>query len=140
MILERGAGSLTCYYTEEARERRKQLHRTVFMSCLFLAAASLMSAAEMQGVIADWNCVRAMVRDGRANTLKNKRSCSLMKDYNRSAYGLITEDKKFYRLDDPGNDKVRQLLKDTPDKDNLKVVVTGDIQDGAIKVTNISEL
>lgn len=116
------------------------MHRTVFISCLFLAAASLMSAAEMQGVVADWNCVRPMVRDGRANTLKNKRSCSLMKNYDRPAYGLITEDKKFYKLDDPGNDKVRQLLKDTPDKDNLKVVVTGDIQDGVIKVANISEL
>lgn len=110
------------------------------MTCLFLAAATLMSAAEMQGVIADWNCVGPMVRDGRANTLKNKHSCSLMKNYDRPAYGLITEDKKFYRLDDPGNEKIRQLLKDTPDKDNLKVVVSGDIQDGTIKVANISEL
>lgn len=99
-----------------------------------------MSAAEMQGVIADWNCVQPMVRDGRAKTLKNNRSCSLMKNYDRAAYGLITDDKKFYRLDDPGNNKIRQLLKDTPDKDNLKVVVTGDIQDGAIKVVNVSEL
>jgi hypothetical protein len=98
------------------------------------------SAAEMQGVIADWNCVQPMVRDGRAKTLKNNRSCSLMKNYDRAAYGLITDDKKFYRLDDPGNNKIRQLLKDTPDKDNLKVVVTGDIQDGAIKVVNVSEL
>jgi hypothetical protein len=116
------------------------LIRTVSISCLILAAAGPVAAAEMQGVIADWNCVRPMVRDGRANTLKNNRSCSLMKKYDRAAYGLITGDNKFFRLDDAGNNKIRQLLKDTPDKDNLKVVVTGDVQDGAIKVANISEL
>ncbi len=116
------------------------MRRTVSISCLILAASGIVSAAEMQGVIADWNCVRPMVRDGRANTLKNNRSCSLMKNYDRAAYGLITDDKKFYRLEDPGNNKIRQLLKDTPDKDNLKVVVTGDIQGETIKVDVISEL
>jgi hypothetical protein len=116
------------------------MQRTVSIGWLILASAGFVSAAEMQGVIADWNCVRPMVRDGRGNTLKNNRSCSLMKNYDRAAYGLITDDKKFYKLDDPGNNKIRQLLKDTPDKDNLKVVVTGDIQDETMKVINISEL
>ncbi len=116
------------------------MHRTVLIAWLILAATGIVSAAELQGVIADWNCVRPMVQDGRANTLKNNHSCSLMRKYERAAYGLITDDKKFYRLDDPGNNKIRQLLKDTPDKDNLKVVVTGDIQGEAMKVVNISEL
>ncbi len=116
------------------------MRKTLSIGLLILAAADLLSAAEMQGVIADWNCVQPMVRHGRLNTLKNNRACSLMRNYDRTAYGLITEDKKFYKLDDPGNNKIRQLLKDTPDKDNLKVVVTGDIQGGTIKVDNISEL
>lgn len=94
----------------------------------------------MQGVVVDWNCVKPMVRDGRANTLKNNRSCSMMKNYNRAAYGLITDDKKYFKLEGPGNVKIHQLLKDTPDKDNLKVVVTGDIKGDSIKVVNISEL
>ena len=109
----------------------------VFLSVL--AAASL-SAADIQGVIADWNCTQDMVRNGRQKVLKQNRGCSMMKNYNRSAYGLITGDKKFYRLDDNGNKLARELLANTPDKDNLKVVVSGDIDGDTIKVTNMSEL
>lgn len=100
----------------------------------------LAQGAEIQGVIADWNCVERMVRDGREKTLLHNRGCSLMKDFKRGAYALITVDKKFYRLDDPGNRHIFQLLADTPDKDNLKVVVAGDIQGNTIKVSNISLL
>lgn len=114
--------------------------RTLSISCLILGLAGLASASEMQGVIVDWNCVKPMVRNGRENTLKNNRSCSMMKNYNRAAYGLITEDKKLFRLQDPGNVKILQLLKDTPDKDNLKVIATGDIEGDTLKVVNISEL
>ena len=107
---------------------------------MVLGFAGLMSASELQGVVADWNCVKPMVKNGREQTLLHNRSCSMAKNWNRKAYGLITGDKKFYRLDDSGTGKVRQLLDNTPDKDNLKVVVTGNIQGGAIKVVNISML
>jgi hypothetical protein len=64
-----------------------------------------------------------------------------MKNFKRTAYGLITDDKKFYRLDDePDNQHILQLLANTPDKDNLKVVVTGDIQGKTMKVSNITML
>lgn len=116
------------------------LLRAVLLACIALGSSALSFGADTQGVIVDWACVKPMVHDGRENTLKNNRSCSLMKNYTRSAYGLITLDKKFYRLEDPGNVKIHQLLKGTPDKDDLKVIVTGDVQGGAIKVVNISEL
>ena len=108
--------------------------------CLMLGFAGLAAAADIQGVVADWNCVKPMIKNGRESTLKQNRNCSMMKNYNRSAYGLITLEKKFYRLEDPGNAKIHQLLKGTQDKDNLKVIVTGDIQGDTIKVINISEL
>jgi len=63
-----------------------------------------------------------------------------MKNYQRSAYGLITDDHKFYKLDDPGNQRILQLLRDQPDKDNLKVVVSGELQGNTLKVANISML
>ena len=63
-----------------------------------------------------------------------------MKNYKRAAYGLITDDKKLYRLDDAGNQHILQLLENTPDKDNLKVVVSGDIQGNTIKLSNITML
>ncbi len=111
---------------------------SIFGFVLVVTCAS--QAAEIQGVIADWNCAEAMVKNGREAILKQRRSCSLAKNFNRSAYGLITGDKKLFRLDDPGNQRVLELLRNTPDKDNLKVIVTGDVQGSAIKVTNMSLL
>ncbi len=116
------------------------MRNALLMVCFALAGAAVIPAAELQGVVVDWNCVKPMVKDGREKTLRNNPSCSLMRDYKRAAYGLITEDKSFYRLDDPGNQRILQLLKGNPEKDNLKVVVTGDINGDAIKVVDISML
>ncbi len=110
------------------------------LALLFCCSAVTLPAAEIQGVIADWNCTKAMVRNGREKTLERNRSCSLMKNYDRAAYGLITGDNKFYQLDEEGNKKARLLLKDTPGKDNLKVVVTGEIQGNTIKVSDMTLL
>lgn len=95
---------------------------------------------EIQGVITDWTCVKPMLQNGRDKVLKDQRNCSLMTNYSRSAYGLITVDKKSYRLDDAGRAWALKLLKDTPDKDNLKVVVNGDIEGQVLHVKTMSEL
>jgi hypothetical protein len=105
-----------------------------------LAFGALANAAEIQGVVADWSCVKSMVRDGREKTLRQNHSCSLMKSFKRDAYGLITDGKQFYRLDDPGNKHVLELLGNSPDKDNLKVLVRGDVQGNTVKVTDMSIL
>ncbi len=116
------------------------MRKTLVLVTVALGASCALPAAELQGVVVDWNCVKQMVKNGREKTLKQNRNCSLMHDYRRDAYGLITEDKKYYRLDDPNNEHVIELLQGTPDKDNLKVVVTGDITDDAIKVVNMTIL
>lgn len=103
-------------------------------------AVATASAADLQGVIADWKCVKPMLKDGRDKVLKQNRNCSLMTSYSRKAYGLITVDQKSYKLDDAGRAWALRLLKDTPDKDNLKVVVSGDIDGDTIHVKNMSEL
>jgi hypothetical protein len=121
-------------------QRRNLLHRLIFISGLTAVCALAADATELQGVVVDWNCVKPMVRYGREKALRNNRGCSLMKNYDRAAYGLITDAKKFYRLEDPGNAKVKELLKNTPDKDNLKVVVNGDIVGETLKVGTISFL
>ena len=116
--------------------------KTLLTGCLLVGATAALHAGpgQMQGVIVDWRCAKSMAQNGREKVLHNQHNCSLVHNYSRQAYGLITSDNKYYRLDDPGNSKVMQMLKDTPDKDSLKVVVTGDIQGGTIKVQTISEL
>jgi hypothetical protein len=115
----------------------RKLANVVLFSVL---AAGVVSAADVQGVLADWNCTQDMARNGRAKVLRQNRGCSLVKNYNRDAYGLITSDNKYYRLDDNGAKLARQLLANSPNKDSLKVIVTGDIDGELIKVTNMSEL
>lgn len=115
---------------------RKTLGVVVFL----LGVGGPISAADMQGVIAPWDCTKTMVENGRAKTLRDHPNCSLMHNYRRETYGLITGDKKYYKLDDPNNQHILQLLQGTPDKDNLKVVVTGDVDGDTIKVVNMTML
>ncbi len=105
-----------------------------------LAATNVLSATDLQGVLSDWNCTQDMVRLGREKVLRDNRNCSMAKNYDREAYGLITSDKKYFRLDDNGNRLAREILANSPNKDNLKVIVTGEIDGDTIKVTNMSEL
>jgi len=99
-----------------------------------------MEAAQLQGVLADWKCTERMVKDGREKTLKQDGSCSLMKEPGRDEYGLITSDKKFYRLDKAGNDQARELLGNTHDRDDLRVVVRGEVSGNLVKVESMSIL
>lgn len=116
------------------------MRRTAKILGMGLVLLGAVAGAELQGVIADWRCTETMTRDGREKVLLHDRSCSLLKKYNRGAYGLITIDKKFYRLDDEGKKHVLELLKNTRDRDNLKVIVRGDVQGNTIKVSDISML
>lgn len=113
-----------------------------FILLSFLGSMTICSgvAAEVQGVLADWRCTKQMVEQGREKTLKQDRSCSLVKNPGRPEYGLITNDKKYYRLDKSGNDQARELLGNSHDKDNLKVLVRGDMDGNTVRVTSMSIL
>lgn len=113
---------------------------TLPTSCLLIAMACLAAGAEVQGVVIDRNCADDILKHGHQVILKQRRDCSLMKNYIRDGYGIVTDDKKFLRFDDTGNQKAIQLLKNTHDKDDLKVIVIGDIEGDTIKVTDMSLL
>jgi len=116
------------------------VRRVFHLILLSVAVSGLVAAAELQGLLTDWNCTQDMVRQGRAKILKERKSCRLADNAQRAAYGLITDDKKFYKIDPRDNDRVLQVLRDSPDKDNLKVVISGDLQGNTIRISTISEL
>jgi hypothetical protein len=116
------------------------MRKLLSLAGLALLLTGISCAAELQGVITDWNCTENMVRNGRAQVLKQNRSCSLVKNWRRAAYGLITDGKQFYKIDPQSNDRVIQLLSDSPDKDNLRVVISGDLEGNTIKINTISIL
>jgi hypothetical protein len=107
--------------------------------CL-MAAALPLGAAELQGYLADWNCVKKIVKNGAEQTFRTDKSCSLQKNYQRRAYGLITDDKKYYKLDAAGNRHALQLLPMSPSRDALHVIVTGDVNGDLLKVKEMSIL
>ncbi len=112
----------------------------IWMSFLLFASGLTASATDLQGVVADWNCVQPMVKQGRAKALKANDNCSLDRNYSRSAYGIITDDQHYYKLDDAGRNWALRLLKGTPAKNNLRVIVSGDLEGGIFHVKNMSEL
>jgi hypothetical protein len=107
---------------------------------LLLGMACILSGADIQGVVIDRNCGEDIVKHGRQIILKQRRDCSLRKHYLRDGYGVVTDDQKFYRFDDAGNKKALELLKNIPDRDNLKVIISGDIDGDTIKVGRMSLL
>jgi hypothetical protein len=127
--------------TRGVHQQRRQLMRTILPAlCLLLALACLVHGAELQGVVIDRDCAEDILKHGRQIILKQRRDCSLMKHYVRDGYGILTDDRKFYKFDDAGNKKALQLLKNIADKDNLKVIVSGDIDGDTIKVDRMSLL
>jgi hypothetical protein len=116
------------------------MRTTLPVVCLLLAMACLVQGAEVQGLVIDRNCGEDIVKHGRQIILKQRRDCSLRKHYVRDGYGIVTDDQKFYKFDDAGNKKALQLLKNIPDKDNLKVIISGDIDGDTIKVGRMSLL
>ena len=116
------------------------MKRAVLLASVSMGFLCSVHAPELQGVLADWRCTELMVKDGRAKTLKQDRSCSLVKDPGRSEYGLITDDKKFYRLDKAGSDQARGLLGNSHDRDGLRVIVRGDLEGNTVKVRSMSIL
>ncbi len=114
--------------------------KTLLLLSLFLGAMSVANAADIQGVLTDWNCTERMVRNGREKVLQQDQSCSLAKNPNRSAYGLITNDKKFYKFDEAGNKQARELLNSSPNKNSLRVIARGELEGNTMKVTTMSIL
>ena len=116
------------------------LKRVLAPVLLAAALTPLVGAAEIQGVLADWKCTERMVRDGREKIYRQDKSCSLVRNPDRAGYGLITDEKKYYRLDNEGNNRAKMLLHDSHDKDNLHVIVTGVLDGNLIKVQFMSIL
>lgn len=113
--------------------------RLIIAGCLAVVTVPA-SAAEIQGYLADWQCVQQIVKNGADKTFKNDKNCSLQKNYSRAAYGVITDDKQYFRLDDAGNQQAKQLLANSPSKDQVHVIITGDLSGDLIKVKEMSIL
>lgn len=68
----------------------------------------------------------------------HKRECALKCD--ASGYGIVTSDQKFLKFDADGNAKIKEALQSSDKKDHLRVDVSGDVENGTLKVKLINLL
>jgi hypothetical protein len=116
------------------------MQKGVAVAVLGLAGAMWLGAEDLQGTLSDWNCTERMAHDGRARVLQRDRSCSLVRNPERKSYGLITDDNRYFQLDEAGSRLAKELLNNSHDRDNLHVVVRGKVEGKTMKVETMSIL
>lgn len=99
--------------------------------------AGMVSAAEVQGVLMDKMCSAKAVATGQRAATEHTRKCALMPPCQKSGYGVFTADGKFLTFDDTGNAQALAALQKSKKKDDLKVMVNGDVKGDTIKVATL---
>jgi hypothetical protein len=84
--------------------------------------------------VVDKNCSSKVA----ASPGAHKRECALKCD--ASGYGIVTSDQKFLKFDADGNAKIKEALQSSDKKDHLRVDVSGDVENGTLKVKLINLL
>ena len=64
---------------------------------------------------------------------------ALMPSCSKSGYAVYT-DGKLYKLDEEGNEKAREILKNTKSEKSIQVSVEGNLDGDKLKVKSISEV
>ncbi len=111
----------------------------VLVTLLFLGVAFVLADGhQVEGTLMDAACGERAA--GNAERAANhSKSCALMPACEASGYGLI-KDGTFHKFDDAGNKKAKAYLEATEKEKNLKVLVTGKVQDdGSIQVEKIED-
>lgn len=111
-------------------QRRHRL--TVLVLALLVALPGAVWAETWTNVsLVDVNCSTKVKDDPDAHP----RSCALK--CASSGYGIFTADGKYVKLDADGSKQALELLKASDRTDHLRVNLTGEMVDGAIKVASI---
>lgn len=84
--------------------------------------------------VVDVNCSQKVAADPDSHP----RSCALQ--CQQSGFGIITPDDKFLKLDAKGNAQVLEALKNSQQKDHLRVDVSGDVHNDTLVVKSIKLL
>jgi hypothetical protein len=120
---------------------------TIFTS-IFISAQNKMNIKgihdkfHLVGYLVDQNCGKKMVMDdikkSDAKAAKHTKDCSLDETCKAAGFGIVTGG-KFYKFDDAGDKKAVDYLNATKKEDNIKVEVTGTMNNDKIKVESIKD-
>ncbi len=102
----------------------------VALAALVLTAAAFAESFNNAPVI-DVQCSTK----AKANPDAHARTCALA--CAKSGFGIVTQDGRFLKFDDSGNQKVTELLKGSSKKDHLRVNVDGAVNGDVLQVQSI---
>ena len=111
--------------------------RKVLLTILALSLAAGMAAAAdtvtLKGILMDKSCAVDMKMDAKTH----ETSCNQMADCAKSGFCVVTSEGKFVAFDAKGNKDAATWLKNTKEKSNLQVTVTGTMDRNVLKVAEI---
>lgn len=95
---------------------------------------------KLTGYIIDNACSARAAGENGAEKVKNHTvKCALMPPCAKSGYAVFA-DGKLYKLDDEGNKKAGDILKNTKSEKSVQVSVEGSVDGDTLKVKSISEV
>lgn len=110
---------------------------------LLLAAVALASEGKdvkLTGYVIDNACSTRAAGENGAEKVKNHTvKCAMMPSCAKSGYAVFS-DGKLYKLDEEGNKKAADILKNTKAEKGVQVSVEGTLDGDVLKVKSISEV
>ncbi len=94
----------------------------------------------MNGYLIDAMCEKKMASKDKPmeKAAAHTKDCAMNDACAASGFGVLS-DGKYYKFDEDGSAKAKQLLDQSSREDNLYVQVTGTVQDSTMTVATISE-
>ena len=105
------------------------------------AMKEMKSEGKWHGYIVDAMCAKGMLKKGNAmeKAAKHTRDCALEEACAASGYGVF-QGGKYYKFDDAGDQKAKELIEKTSTEKGIMVNVTGKLEGDKIMVASISEM
>jgi len=106
-----------------------------------IALAKEGKSVKLTGYIIDNACAAGRATgDNATDKVKNHTvKCAMMPNCAKSGYAVFA-DNKLYKLDEAGNKKAAEILKNTKAEKGVQVSVEGTMDGDTLKVTSISEV
>ena len=101
-----------------------------------MAVGAFAADTTVKGYLVDRECASELGSRAGFGPSHSK-TCLQMPPCEKSGYAVLTEDKKIIKLDDKGNEQAKKFIAALTKNKDIKVVVTGDLNDDTITVTKI---
>ena len=113
------------------------MKKLVLFLFVILSASSFAADTTLKGYLVDTACVMDEGKEPGFGA-KHTKLCLRMSDCVKSGYGVLTEDQKYIKFDDAGNEQAKKIIAHLTKDNNIKVTVTGTVDGDKVAVTKIT--